>query len=846
MRQRLRGLSAHTRNPSVRWGRFMLNTLWLLTVLTLFLIGALRHSSTPLMVNQAFSLGVQRATFHHLTPGPAVEWVVLALVLASIRWLALELRAVLGTNIEVRPVDNASGCTVDTHSLDVAFREYVTLPKLYQLATIPGDPEPEHLVEVLRVPSAAGWRGLLAAAFAYAFPRRAFIVSASLRMRGHEPMYGVAVQVRRLPGLATELETQWSTSFERALQRGAYAAVAHILPQTRACNNVPWSAWSRRVIPVSLFRDYQRAKKMVAERRYDEALNLYHQALIKDANNVDMRYDVGQLYERLGLYPDALYNYLNLVDQLFPHRSQARRARMVRWPKMGKRDSFVIWYRYVVVLALGAPLVRELLYPDWEELREWLADAGLGHLRRPGEERPLRTIELLDIRRLLANRLHEIYPTQTRSLEPDTTLRHLLLNPCSDGTLEHRSGVLERCLLKCAEIEARRLAHSMRWSIRRCISLRRPTSLTLTAARQLEVTIQSRLALLDRKSDKSGESGSTYSTDGIRSALSKAGYKAEKSTNWLEHYNAACIYAQIMRNDTDEKEWHLPFAHAAVSALELALRYGEDIDFVRTTKYWLQAGDPDLAGLRSYTCFRAFEARVYGVPLPATVNIAKYELYLHLRAVLEDGAGHLEREWRRRATRDAGTLTHVVFEEWWRQEEHAWELAIRLGRFYRQWQTRREAVESRRNWIESFGREARSISYPNVDQPIYVPDVGDFESIQRILKETDAIFHYLGNKCGRLAPQDNKTDRSSILTKTRNWFDYAMRCAQLVPEKNLLRSEVIEACEMRAAAWSALRHWARNPNNEQKDRFVDAVEKLKQPPRLAKRSAVKMLIWRAD
>src|SRR5262249_29943760 len=163
-----------------------------------------------------------------------------------------------------------------------------------------------------------------------------------------------------------ELETQWSTSFERALQRGAYAAVAHILPQTRACNNIPWKAWRNRVIPASLFRDYQRAKKMVSERRYDEALNLYHQGLIKDANNIDMRYDVGQLYERLGLYPDALYNYLSLVGQLFPSRLRARWNFIVLWSEKGRRDSFVIWYRYVIVLSLGAPLARELLYPDWK------------------------------------------------------------------------------------------------------------------------------------------------------------------------------------------------------------------------------------------------------------------------------------------------------------------------------------------------------------------------------------------------------------------------------------------------------------------------------------------------
>lgn len=175
MRQRFAGIGIQAKNPSVRWGRLTLNMLWLLTVLGLFVLGLVKRPPSPAMVNQAFSLGVERATFHHLTPGPFVGWIVLALVLASLRWIVLEFRAVMGGGIEVRPLDNASGSKVDTHALDVAFREYMSLPRLYQLTTIPGDPEPEHLIEVLKVPSAAGWRGLLAAAYAYALPRRAFI-----------------------------------------------------------------------------------------------------------------------------------------------------------------------------------------------------------------------------------------------------------------------------------------------------------------------------------------------------------------------------------------------------------------------------------------------------------------------------------------------------------------------------------------------------------------------------------------------------------------------------------------------------------------------------------------------
>jgi hypothetical protein len=829
MPRRLHVGSGRGRNPSVRWGLLILNLLWLLAVFGLFVVGAIKHPSAPLQIHQAFSHGVEYVTLNHLTPGLAMQWAVLALTLVSMRWVYLELRAYLGTGIEVRPVDNASGSRVDTHPLDAAFREYMTLPKLYQLTTIPGDAEPDHLVEVLRVPSAAGWRGLLAATLSYTFPRRAFIISASLRKQGHKPMYGAAVQVRRLPGLATELETQWSTSFERALQRAAYAAVAHILPQTKACRNTPWSAWRRHILPTSLFRNYQRAKKMVAERRYDEALNLYHQALIQDANNIDMRYDVGQLYERLGLYPDALYTYLTLVDQLFPYKTRSRRNR-TRRSDMGKRDPFVIWYRYTVVLVLAAPLARELLYPDWEALRGWLARAGQQRADGLEEERPLRTLQLLDTRRLLTDRLCDIYPACTGPSGLKIPLRRLLNDPRNDGTLRERISILERCLLTYAKCESERLERSMRWSIRRSLSLRRSSSLTLTVVRQMQVGIQYRLALLDQRSGRGNLPVWARSPKGIKSKLKEAGYDPQKSTNWLEHYSAACTYALVMRNDAKEIEQHRPYAYAAVSALELALRYGEDVDFVRTKRYWLQAGDPDLAGLRSYTCFRAFETRVYGRPLPSTMNIAKYELYLHLRAVLEDGTGHLEREWRKRAKYRTTKVSHAVFEEWWRQERHAWELAIRLGRFYRQWQTRRDAVESRRNWIESFGQEARPVPYPRVDQRTDIPEIGDFKATQQTLEETEKIFYYLGNECGRLMPSKKEAGSSTIMAKTRRWSDYAARCAQSVSAQGLMNSDVIEACEMRAAVWAALRHWARDPSYERKCRFVERVKELKDPP----------------
>jgi hypothetical protein len=127
-------------------------------------VGAFARSGGPFTVNQAFSRGVEDVTFNHLTPGSVLEWLVLASLLASGRWLTLELRAFFGAGpIEVRPLDNASGREFETHPLDLAFREFLTLPRLYRVATIPGEPEPEYLIEVLNAPAASGWRGLVAA-----------------------------------------------------------------------------------------------------------------------------------------------------------------------------------------------------------------------------------------------------------------------------------------------------------------------------------------------------------------------------------------------------------------------------------------------------------------------------------------------------------------------------------------------------------------------------------------------------------------------------------------------------------------------------------------------------------
>lgn len=814
-----------------------------------------------LIIPGLFAAGMLFPRFGLVTPlqllgrmGVWLEYLTLFLVLVVVRSLWLEFIAFRANSpIEVRSLDNATkDRSIDIHQLDVAFGDYLALSRLYQVPTLPGDQEPDRLIEVLNASASRGWKGTLSVFLAYTFPRRAFIVTASLLERERDQKRcGVSVQVRKLPGLPVRLESQWSTTYERALLRAAYAVGAHITQQTRACRRVPWSEWEnrRRQLPASLFRDYQRAKQMVRERRYDEALALYHSALRQDAGNIAIRYDIGQLYERLGLYPDALFTYLGLVDEIFPVKKRSRYSRVnisassadgntdslpdrvsipLWWPGEANRDPFIIRYRYVVALGQAALLAREFTAPQWQQLRRWInpnADQLTGPSRRDEQESyPWRATELADITRLVSHRLDTMYGPSC-----GTSLAALLVQkpPADSASYQHQ---IARYLLTCAAHEARLLVRDVERLGRRLRGLRsrRNSFLTPTAVRQVQLAIRyglRRAGLLDHSdSHRPAPPG----MGSIGQDLREAGYVAEHSVNWLEHYNAACLYASALLDDSDENPEHNQYAYAAVAALDQAARYGEQVEFVASKRYWLQAGDPDLAGLRYYRCFRAFEARVYGLPFPATADLSKYELYRFLRMMIRRAAGGLEDAWRSRA-RNLPDLTHTQFESWWRQEMRAWEMAIRIGRFYHQWQARHAALSDIRNWIESIGPEAQPIPYPNIAGESYRPHTSDYGLIHERQVETEALLAFLGYRCGQLMTA--KADpAASIFDNTRHWTEYARACSRSVI--SIPSEAALTGCRARSGIWAALRQWAEFPGDERQQIFEEMMNNLPAPPTL--------------
>jgi hypothetical protein len=867
-----------------RYSIVMIQIIWIFLNVLIFAVGLTASNRTPVMINTAYSKGMELVTAHHLTPGFVVEFIVLASLLVSVRSLVLQYLVYFGhAPIEVRPIENSSDVEVNTRALDVAFRDYLSAPRLYEVTAVPGDPEPDQLIEILKAPTYRGWRGFIAASITYAFPRRAFIVTATLRTRMEEPAYGVSVQVRRLPGFASELDAQWSLNFDRALKRAAFGVAAHVLPQTRRCREMPWSEWQGCTIPASLFRAYQRAKNMVHERRYDEALNLYHRALLQDANNLALRYDIGQLYERLRLYPDALYTYLQLVNQIFPiQRSQIsdplKRSRKPQHWRDLRTDAYIIRYRYVVALSLGGVIARELTFPEWPALRKWLGRKA--PRRRMLDDRPWRVSELRDIKRTLGVELRKLFP-ELHDYEMWLG-RSLLATPAgafaSRAVPDHPGSVLalERYFLKCAEKELALLiadfkAEKQVWLQPRRLRRTR-SSLTLTAIRQTNWGIQSRLRRLDYYYPHSREAHEVvhskvlgvpghkepspersaerihrqsisdpearawrYSLDEMQRELEKSGYKTS-SRSWLEHYNAACLFAFALIDDDSEDSAHQQYAEAAVQALERALRCGQDVDFVSAKRYWLQAGDPDLAGLRQYECFRAFEARIYGRPLAAFGDIAKYELYVYLLNGLVRAASRLGTEWFDRLSSYPAEVPASLFEQWWWQEQRAWNLIDRLGKFYRQWQTRSSILSDLRGWIESFGVESVPFRYPNL---ILAPDEWDSADIKtatHFLASTEEMFNVLGRQSSRVRFRPVQVKRLGKVTST--WVEYARACRRHGLGDVIMTNEVKAMMVTRAGLWTALRQWAENPSEESAAQFAHAVRRINKPSRNSYRQLV--------
>jgi hypothetical protein len=296
--------------------------------------------------------------------------------------------------------------------------------------------------------------------------------------------------------------------------------------------------------------------------------------------------------------------------------------------------------------------------------------------------------------------------------------------------------------------------------------------------------------------------------------LHGCGY-SRRSKHWLEHYIAACSYAIPLVSDPAEQPGHLELASRAVQAIELADRCGQHIAFATSKEFWIVAGDPDLSGLRRYKIFRAFQARVYTHPLPAVDDLARYERYAFVLSMVKRGATAMEQRWRELA-RAPRPPQNLDLEEIWRQELHAWTLAVRLGRFFRQWQTREQIHDAFRAWSEQTGGEMPPVTYPNVFREWYLPYLGDFQATERRLRNTEEMLEALG-ELGSLSPEEAQHSRPNgpdVIATTEQWLESTRRASrETTSPARQLEEDLSRAAHSRAALWATVRQWTDEPGN---------------------------------
>lgn len=640
----------------------------------------------------------------HTLAKPGVAALATFMALVHLAWCVRRLRLEFlawwpGRIVAQNFVPSGDMPAAEVERLTTAFRERLGMSHLQSPASVPAPAEQGDFLDVLARNGldSGNLLGSLLSLLRAAFPTHAYEVSGALVTRRGRRPYGVTVQVVRAPGKGGGGHTVWDTTWIGAVRQAADHATAAILPRTRVCRS-PWTAWRRYYMPPALLQHYEHAAESEQERRYDEALASYYQALELDPMNLGLRLQVGFLQEKLGLYLDALDTYESILQVAEPsspevvvRRSYRRRARRER-----DRTLDVARYRYAVLLG-GPGLPRQ-----WRKLQT--------------EERPTRRDDERErLRERLAPRLQELFEQALDSHEVAATATPVYeeaersLPPAEqcESSLRMRAdttGYAERLpeLLLLASLDRiadlrRRVSPSRPW--------RRPP-VTRAALKVSTLVVRERLRL--------ELCGSLCERDIER--LSKEVDAIEPASGfdrWQEHYNVACMWALPLLEDGSRNADEL--ARRAVKRLEFATERA-DMEFLVSRRDWVVSEDPDLRGLRAHPLFKSFEAAYFpSVSRPAQRprEVHRWEVSRYTLDLVRAAAQRWEDTWERRA-RELEPLTSMRLLSRWREDELSARRLIRdVALHHRDWRTRFELLDRMRDWSVEHGFEPIEVAFPD-------------------------------------------------------------------------------------------------------------------------------------
>jgi hypothetical protein len=728
---------------------------------------------------------------------PAVAVPIAFAVLTELAWcarhLSLEWLAWRPGRIEVATFSAATELPPGyLDQLALTFRRRLAELRLQSPTGVPGAVPQRDFLDVLGAGGidSRNVLGSLLTLLRAAKPTHAYEVNGVVvRGDGPEPC-GITVQVVHLPNRARVPVTVWGSSWEEAVRRAADSATAAILPHTRLCRD-QWTAWRRYAMPEGLLHAYEEGARLEQDRRYDEALSAYYDALRLDPMNVAVRVQMGKLQEKLGLYLDAFSTYQGVVSVMKPggeslplrlYRRAARRQRRHAWivaryrrvVLMGGGDFAKQWRRTAV--DPSAPTERDL---HREKLRTRLVGGLTAELQEAAERhRDPTSLPLL-------RKPKRVRKTSIEDLLDPTPL-------ASDD--EDRARYRElREVLALAALDAL-------GPLRRRVRSTRRTALSVDTLQLTELCIQERLAWLQ---SKLGADRAPWppNADHIRKEIK--GIEGQTSfRSWHEHYNAACAYAVPLLDERLDSELRDRLAQSAVARLERATA-SADGAFVATRRDWLVSEDPDFNGLRTHPAFKQFEAMCFPAATPTPLRpraVQRLESSRHVHALLTATASRWKNEWHRRGRGlDRRPDIHVLL-RWWSDEYEAWRLVRAVAIHHRHWQVRLQLVAKTTRWGRRYDFDPLVVPFPRYEDHPLSDMSGNACS-----SEIDVADARLARLARALPELPARGDAHAMLQDIANWQTRLQHLDLTGDEPR--RYFLAKVCDCHAGLWQLLEEW---------------------------------------
>ncbi|MGI5129550.1 hypothetical protein ACQEVB_22275 [Pseudonocardia sp. CA-107938] len=526
--------------------------------------------------------------------------------------------------------------TADTAQVAAEFRRTLTEMSLSTPLSMPTSPRQDEFIDDVGTvaDSTTTFGAAVALVRAALRIQYAYRVAAQMRVRRGEERFGITVHLVMQPGGRGEVATLWAADWASAADLAAHWVGAQILPRSRLARRAPWTSWHGLQMPPALFHHSQLARRCVAERRFEEALGHFHEALVLDPQNPYLRIERAQVLEQLGLSMDAVVAYADIVAvESWHDRTLWRRLRAhvagdadpseddVTWastradgpppPRLralvtGQQALLIARYRLVTRLA------SQTVAQQWWRVDDY-----------PDARNTKRTAERRELRARLRTWLEPYYPDYLADLQGSAE------NVPFDVAVR-RQRLLAHLLCFVSWVETEHLLADYRWWQLR----RRPgMAVSQTALRVLRVwapLLERRAAVkvegpvwdelqAKRRPDRRPDGRTitrpkrwpdvvwppdiTVVEADLERVLRR---KPARWREWQEYYNAACAAAVALGGRRDDAPDELrPWARLAVRYLERAVS-STDSGFVGAYTQWLSTGDDDLRSLRSLPEFVDF------------------------------------------------------------------------------------------------------------------------------------------------------------------------------------------------------------------------------------------------